>query len=356
MPKLRNRNLTGLPSNVSNKNVTDHVKCLASGAISRIGNDYQNVERTPRITPTFTSDSDVDSISLELSKLGGLSSSSSLSWSDEYDSDMSKKIQEELELMNRMLQGKEEIPARYDKKEFRQWMTTFPNLSIFYSHLTPVNSTENLTSRLFEEQNDKFEDLQVMGCKSRTYLKGCDKVNSAKHIPNQSVIDLIDVRNNQRSANRSRLKDEEIRTPRSRNSFTFSSKPKSFDMDKYLKVLPIRKPSSQSLLERLMPRELSDSPPEFSSLPFIEVIHSPLKSSSKTRKQRHLQVSGRNNSRIVLPPINSQFRSVSAAPKKASKTLSALSISNITERNKRSMDCFPEDSIGVVNESTLIVK
>ncbi|VEN46420.1 unnamed protein product [Callosobruchus maculatus] len=350
MPKFRNRNVIGF-----SKDIDDHINYFRKSA-SKIG-DHENVEITPKGSPTFASDSDVDSISLELSKLGGFSSSSSLSWSDEYDSDTSKKIQEELQLINRVLQGEEDIPPHFDKDEFEQWMSAFPNLSIFDSLLTPVNSTENLTSKLIQEQDDKFEELKIMGCKSRTYLKkGCDKVNSAKHERNQSVIHLKDVKHNQRSANRSRLKADEGRTPKSRNSFTFSSKPKSFETDRYLKVLPIKKQSSN----RHLPGDLEESPPEFSSLPFIEVVHSPVsKSSSKTRRQQHAygQVSSRSNNRLVLPPINNQFRSVSAAPKKASKTLSALSISNITGRSKRrSMECFPEDSVNVVNESTFFVK
>nr|CAH7726994.1 unnamed protein product [Callosobruchus chinensis] len=360
MPKFRNRNVIGLPSNVLSKDIGDLINYFGKSA-SRIGDHHQNVQTTPKASPTFASDSDVDSISLELSKLGGLSSSSSLSWSDEYDSDTSKKIQEELQLINRVLKGEEEIPSHFDKDEFQQWMTTFPHLSIFDSLLTPVNSTENLTSKLIEEQDDKFEELKIMGSKSRTYLKkGCDKVNSAKHEQKQTVIHLKDVKHNQRSANKNRLKMDEGRTPRGRNSFTFSSKPKSFEMDRYLKVFPIRKQFSNSLMERQLPRGLEESPPEYSSLPFIEVANSPvIKSSSKTRKQQHAygQVSSRSNNRLILPPINNQFRSVSAAPKKASKTLSALSISHITERDKRrSMECFPEDSMNVVNESTFIVK
>nr|CAI5823979.1 unnamed protein product [Callosobruchus analis] len=333
MPKFRNRNVSGLPSNVFSKGIDDHTHYF--GKSSRIG-DHQNV--TPKTSPTFGSDSDVDSIYLELSKLGGFSSSSSLSWSDEYDSDTSKKIQEELQLINRVLQGEEDIPAHFDRDEFEQWMTNFPNLSIFDSPLTPVNSTENLISKLIEEQGDKFEELKIMGCKSRTYLKkGCDKANSAKHERNQSVIHLKDVKHNQRSANRSRLKVDECRTPRSRNSFTFSSKPKSFEMDRYLKVFPIRKQVSNSLMERPFPRELEESPLEYSSLPFIEVDNSlTIKSSNKMRRQQHAfgQVSSRSINRLTLPPINNQFRSVSAAPKKASKTLSALSVSNITEETR----------------------
>lgn len=87
--------------------------------------ELQELKRTP---PTVTSESDIDSITLDLNKLGGLSSSSSLSWSDEYESETTKMVHEELERIDRVLRGEEPIPPEYDRDEFEQWMTFFPNV------------------------------------------------------------------------------------------------------------------------------------------------------------------------------------------------------------------------------------
>lgn len=75
-------------------------------------------------------DSDVESIILDLNKLGGLSSSSSLSWSDDYETETTKKVYDELRRLDRVLKGEETIPPNYDKDECEQWMTRFPNLRL----------------------------------------------------------------------------------------------------------------------------------------------------------------------------------------------------------------------------------
>lgn len=75
-----------------------------------------------------TIDSDIESIILDLNKLGGLSSSSSLSWSDGYETETSKKVYDELKKLDQVLKGDEPIPASYDKEECQEWMQCFPNL------------------------------------------------------------------------------------------------------------------------------------------------------------------------------------------------------------------------------------
>lgn len=75
-----------------------------------------------------TLDSDVESIILDLNKLSGLSSSSSLSWSDDYEKETTKKIYDELKRLNSVLKGDEPIPPDYDMEECNEWMNYFPNL------------------------------------------------------------------------------------------------------------------------------------------------------------------------------------------------------------------------------------
>lgn len=75
-----------------------------------------------------TVDSDIESIILDLNNLGGLSSSSSLSWSDDYETETSKKVYDELKKLDQVLKGDEPIPASYDKEECQEWMQCFPKL------------------------------------------------------------------------------------------------------------------------------------------------------------------------------------------------------------------------------------
>lgn len=120
------------------------------------------------------------------------------------------------------------------------------------------------------------------------------------------------------------------------NSLHFISKPKSLDVDQYLKVSPVlnnkRKQSSKSLLNRQLSRESPDNHPEYSSLPHIKIesLHSfkQQKSSQHIRKKSTYSKTGRNDNNLILPPIDiEQFRSVSAIPVENFKTFSALSVS-----------------------------
>lgn len=77
-----------------------------------------------------TLDSDVESIILDLNKLGGLSSSSSLSWSDDYETETTKKVFDELKVLDRVLKGEIPIPLKCDKEEYEEWMDFFPNLRL----------------------------------------------------------------------------------------------------------------------------------------------------------------------------------------------------------------------------------
>lgn len=120
------------------------------------------------------------------------------------------------------------------------------------------------------------------------------------------------------------------------NFYTVSSKPKSLDIDQYLKVSPIvqnkRKQSSKSLLNRQISRESPYQQSEYSSLPHIKIDSLPTlklqKSSQERRKKPYSKTSGRIDNRLILPPINSDldhFRSHSGLPNDSFKAFSALS-------------------------------
>ncbi|KAF5295065.1 hypothetical protein FQA39_LY13216 [Lamprigera yunnana] len=102
--KSRNGDLSFLPNNKFN-----YGKCQSTFSYDR---------------STLTNESDLDIISF------GKSSSSSISWSDDFDVEATKRVQLEFERMERILQGQEPIPSHYNKDEYKQWIKTFPQLSI----------------------------------------------------------------------------------------------------------------------------------------------------------------------------------------------------------------------------------
>lgn len=138
MSKSRNRSVKILPHDFSSliQKFSEN-KEMKNRNLDYFGENVQDVNIQSPYTPLFsetpqsfsaTSNSEIDSITLDLNKLSGLSSSSSLSWSDEYDSEISQKVLNELERMDRVLQREEPIPLHYDKDEYEQWMNTFPNI------------------------------------------------------------------------------------------------------------------------------------------------------------------------------------------------------------------------------------
>lgn len=138
MSKSRNRSLKILPHDFSSLiQKFNENKEMKNRNLDYFGENVQDVNIQSPYTPLFaetpqsfsaTSNSEIDSITLDLNKLSGLSSSSSLSWSDEYDSEISQKVLNELERMDRVLRREEPIPLHYDKDEYEQWMNTFPNI------------------------------------------------------------------------------------------------------------------------------------------------------------------------------------------------------------------------------------
>lgn len=94
-------------------------------------------------------------------------------------------------------------------------------------------------------------------------------------------------------------------------------KSRNLDLDRYLKISSIkssdtrqRKPKIQ--LEKLKETHHYDvSSLEFTSLPFITAT--PLKTNHRQRFERH-----KNGKMLILPPIDTTFRSISATPRQAS--------------------------------------
>lgn len=56
------------------------------------------------------------------------SSSSSVSWAEENDTETTHMVQQEYEKMEKVLQGLEDIPPYYDFEEYELWINTFPCL------------------------------------------------------------------------------------------------------------------------------------------------------------------------------------------------------------------------------------
>lgn len=82
--------------------------------------------------PDSTSSSDCDNTNSESSDFDIVSydktSSSSVSWCDDFDTEATQRVQNEFERMERVLQGLEKIPSHYNIDEYKLWMKTFPEL------------------------------------------------------------------------------------------------------------------------------------------------------------------------------------------------------------------------------------
>lgn len=140
MPKLLNRNVNttfnifSLPHRPTEKQT--NVDCnynVGESSKNFHHNTYESSKYFKLDTEGDKSmDSDIESIILDLNKLGGLSSSSSLSWSDDYETETTKKVYDELKRLDRVIKAEEPIPPNYDKEECEQWMTHFPNLRLVF--------------------------------------------------------------------------------------------------------------------------------------------------------------------------------------------------------------------------------
>ncbi|KAJ8911961.1 hypothetical protein NQ315_012772 [Exocentrus adspersus] len=370
MSKTRNRSVKILPHNFSSllQKLSENSNDENNAHVDYFGENIKDVNIRSPYTPLLNEaaenifcntncNSEVDSITLDLNKLSGLSSSSSLSWSDEYESEISKKVLEELERMDRVLRREEPIPPYYDRDEYEQWMNTFPNISIFDNHLTPVNSTHNIR-KLDQEDRDRDRELIIYGTDKQNVLnKDCDVTSVNNNKKKSAVINLSDSPSNklfnQKSTNTARKRKLEENRNKNKNIFTISHKPQSLDTDKYLKISPLknnfteRRLSSKSLLNRDFNKEFGETTVlEYNSLPFIKVDEPEVsKRNLQGTKNFTLELFGKNEgNNLVLPPIvtPNQFRSISATPRKGTKTFSALSMKlegNFKNQNRSGKGC-----------------
>ncbi|XP_060524346.1 uncharacterized protein LOC132700813 [Cylas formicarius] len=75
------------------------------------------------------------------SKLVDLSSNSSLSWSNEFETEFTKKVQSKLEHLDKVVRGLE-TSQDYDIEEIEEWKTLFPNLRILGYTQSNTNSAD----------------------------------------------------------------------------------------------------------------------------------------------------------------------------------------------------------------------
>lgn len=129
MSKLLNRNMNHTVSIFGVPHTSDtHLKKMEDSKYNASCKYFSQYTSESQAEGDKTVESDVESIILDLNKLSGLSSSSSLSWSDDYETETTKKVYDELKRLDSVLKGEEPIPSDYDMEECTEWMKYFPNL------------------------------------------------------------------------------------------------------------------------------------------------------------------------------------------------------------------------------------
>ncbi|XP_030758909.1 uncharacterized protein LOC115884459 [Sitophilus oryzae] len=294
-PKKRNRSITTLPPNDQsnvfvNLHVERQINCLDKVLGENI-NDFVPLNlskgdcsaNSKFIDDRSTFDSDLEDI-FDL-KLSGVSSSSSLSWSDDYDSEVNKKVQTELEKIDRCFQGFD-VPLAYDKAEIEEWRTFFPHL-IILGYKTPSNSLEN--SEESSASDDEVQTNNVKNKYGKIYLRNLNKIKNEQQMQNLLY----------------------------QKGQMLANKPKSLDIDQYLKISAIKSPylnRSKQDAQSVITTDRFDvnTSLESISLPFITAT--PLKS----QPRRPIKQQQRTVSKLILPPIMNRLRSVSATPRQSS--------------------------------------
>ncbi|XP_066248367.1 uncharacterized protein [Euwallacea similis] len=241
---VRNRNIPSLPI----KNPQTLSQTFLDNYLGENVND--NDSGTPR--NSFSTDvSDLEDFGIQVTEL---SSSSSLSWSEEFESETSKKLQSELERLDRIVHGTELDCSPYDVSEINEWKSFFPHLYIL-GHCTPANSDTSSN----EEQK---------------LTKNINKKTAFKP---------------------------------ARNYHSLPRKPRSLEIDHYLKISSIK---CSDLRQRNPPQSVSKQKTqissEYTSLPFLP---------PKVQHQRRFE---RSKNAVTLPPIENNFRSISATPRQTS--------------------------------------
>lgn len=129
MSKKRNRNVRtyNLPQNDSNK-AAYRSNCEKN--IIKNQTDDSNAKYFGEAVVWTSGDSSTgNSSQIFRKKSFPGSSSSSLSWSDEYEVEQSKKVLEELNRLDKVFRRIEPIPSDYDAEEIEEWLECFPGLT-----------------------------------------------------------------------------------------------------------------------------------------------------------------------------------------------------------------------------------
>jgi len=309
--KKRSRNILSLPTSTDDEASQNPIE--NSDFLSNcLGENINNAPETP-ISSMSNNTSDFEGI-LDLGiKVSGLSSSSSLSWSDEYESEINKKVQLELEKLDRIFQGLENDSISYDINEIAEWKLHFPNIYIL-GHNTPTNSAENSDASTASDE-EGFPDPphhQQQNLKQR--YSGLSR----------NQIALIN-----------KPRSEDVLNP-TRNYNSLPRKPKSLDVEQYLKISSIgssdtrkRKQHAQILNKQISRDFLGDVSSEYTSLPFISATS--LKAQIRNKRNE------RNPPKmLILPPIENSFRSISATPRQASTKSMYVSLNYASKSRKES--------------------
>lgn len=274
--------------------------------------------------PKLNNDLETESIISGISEVKLIKSlSSSPSWSDDNDVDGCRRVQDELEQMDRVLRGIDPIPLHYDVDEYKQWMETFPTLSFFgkkeygpYKIWKDYIKDEHTTT-------EKNSNTEFLPCASLIQYK-----KEIKKAVIHNIYENISIRLNNGS------------TPPSSSDFK-KKQHKMEDVNKtqiYLNDCLKNSPFSDIVREKYTKncfvsrhnsREDEKCPsPSFESLP-IMVEESTRSSERSLNRYRNESSNGIYNKKsrknIILPPIknnwlqnSNQFRSISATPTYAS--------------------------------------
>ncbi|KAF5273020.1 hypothetical protein FQR65_LT04762 [Abscondita terminalis] len=345
------------------------VKARTSSELSQLGESVsieQNDESKIKKHSTFsfdrdslTNESDLDILSF------GKSSSSSISWSDDFDVDATKRVQQEFERMERILQGKEPIPLHYNKDEYKQWISTFPQLSVIGYNIRHFSTDPKNIHR----PNDHFEEL-IAYDSDNEYLTSNDKSRSSAELKKLSrikkhAIDEVFKKISNQFVNASSLKVDEISKHTRRDDYKSLSTPKFTNHIKTSPVfsknpltkIPILKmhPSSNSISKsEKFSKWMYESPNKYASLPYIKCAKNKtnkpsVRKKSSANSRYSSNVSPYRSNCVSLPPIKTtlnvppvkQYRSISTTPRNpTSNTTTSASISLHGKSSKHSKNIF----------------
>ncbi|XP_044762412.1 uncharacterized protein LOC123319478 [Coccinella septempunctata] len=271
---------------------------LGSKSISQVNNDF-----------------DTESIISGVSEIKLIKSlSSSPSWSDDNDVEGCRRVQDELEQMDRVLRGLDPIPLHYDVDEYKQWMETFPTLS-FFGH------KEYGPYKIWKGNRKNERDVEDVNSNRVPCANLIQYKKEIKKAVIQNIYENISIRLNNGSTPPEIKKKQpqigDINKTQMYLSDCLKNSPFSDIIgEKYTKTCFLSRNNSRE--------DKKIQSPSFESLPvMLEGSTRNIAKPVNKSKNEHLNGVSRKKSRrsIVLPPIENkwlqptnQFRSISAMP------------------------------------------